>query len=185
MRVLNRIAYSLLVTATVMCSATASPQPVLSVCELIQHPDKWEGKIVSVKGAIPMGFIGEPSILQVPLRPQAKELCKYSDSTYVSADERPEVWLAIPDNHVRGNPPPLFAVNDSSFVYASNELRRIYKDHPSLFQVIVVVDGFVSLRKYNLRQFERDVKAGKSPRPQHTFPPVILTVEAYRSVQIP
>jgi hypothetical protein len=182
MPILKRVAYGLGIAAAFAFSSGASPLRVLNVCQLIQHPDKWEGKAVTVKGALPIGFWSEPAIWEVPLVPLPNEPCNYTASKYISADERPEVWLALPDGHFRENPPPLFFVNDSTFARAAKKLRTIHKEHPYWRQAIVVIDGFVSLRKYNVRQVEREVKEKKLRPPEHTFPPVILTVGTYRSL---
>jgi hypothetical protein len=185
MPLLKRAALGLAIAATVVFSGTASPLPVISVCELIQHPDKWEGKIVTVRGAIPIRPSGEPSIDNISLFPLSSESCKYSDSKYISADEPAEVLLQIPDYHFRKNPPRSFAINDSAIFWASSQLGKIHKEYPSLRQAIVVVDGFISLRKINLRQRQREADANKRGRPKDMLKPVILTVESYRSVEEP
>ena len=81
------------------------------------------------------------------------------------------------------HPPLGFVVNDVSFDWASDRLRRLRTPNPSAFRAIVVVEGFVQLRKYNLRQVEREVAEKKTRRPEHTFPPVVLYLQRYRSVE--
>ena len=157
---------------------------MLSVCELIRNPDKWESKIIAVKGTIAIptdGVIGGMGTFLVPL---PTERCSYSDSRHVSADEAAAVMLDVPDYHFRRNPPLGFSLNEYSFTWAADRLRKMQSENPSARQATVIVDGFVSLRKYNLRQLEREVEENNLRRPEHTFPPVIVTLQSYRSVEV-
>jgi hypothetical protein len=184
MRVLNRIAYSLVVTATVVGSTTARPLPVISACELIQHPQMWEGKVVSIKGAVVILPYETPVIagMRVFLLPAAPDKCSYSDSKYINSDEQPQIMLDYPDYHFRKTPAGA-SVDDSTFGWAVERLRSIRKEHPGARQAIVTVEGFVSLRKYNLRDLEQKIRAGQLRHPRDPLPPpVILTLQAYRSV---
>src|SRR5262249_37327362 len=147
----------LTVAATVTFSSTASPLPVISVCELIQHPDKWEGKVVAVRGALLLPQSGTPVVagMGVFLVPAAPDKCNYSESVFISSDEPPRFMLEIADNHFRAHPGVL--INDSSIASENNRLQKLRKLHPAAWRAIVVVEGFVGLRKYNLPQVERSV----------------------------
>jgi hypothetical protein len=173
---------ALALIAVLVCSTTASPQQVLSVCDLIQHPDKWEDKIVTVKGALPVEF-AISTMLTGMLSPLPTEHCKYSNSKYISADEPPQIMLDMPDDHFRKSPPVGFVMNDASFIWAAEQLSKIPRLQSSPHQAIVTVEAYVTLRKYNLRELERDVAAKKMPPPVHTLPPVILTLQSYRNVE--
>jgi hypothetical protein len=81
----------------------------------------------------------------LPLRP---ELCRYSNSKYVSATELVEVTLGLPEYHVRKNLRPVsismtFHLNES----ATAQLREFIKDKPLARWATVVVEGIVFVRK--------------------------------------
>jgi hypothetical protein len=169
---------ALVVALPLVLCATTRELPTIDVCELIHQPSRWEGKIIAVKGVLmsPHDGVADMGVFLTPQQP-----CRYSNSKYVDADEPAEVMLDYPDGHFLARPPSGFRLEQSSLARASERLKQIHKRSPST-RPIVVVEAFVALRKYNLREVERDVKTHQQMRPIRTAPPVILTVQAYRSL---
>jgi hypothetical protein len=161
------------------------PLPILGACELIQHPDKWEGKVVAIRGALLLTQYETPLFagMDVFLVPAPPDSCGYSRSQYISPDEPPQILLDYPDYHFRKTPAGA-SVDDSTFEWAVERLRTFRKYQPAARQAKVTVEGFVALRKYNKRELEQKIRTGQAKYPRDPLPPpVILTLMAYRSVE--
>jgi hypothetical protein len=151
---------------------------ILSVCDIVRKPEQWEGKVVSIKAAYDLGR--EPLAVQAYLTPIPPETCSYPTSKYVSSDEPPEIFLEYPDGHFLDAPPSGYRFREATLAKAWGELERLKKRNPRIQYAKITVDGFIALRKYNLREAQKD-----PIQPTHTFPPVILTIQSVLKVEMP
>jgi len=135
------IAYAFVLALAFVPCTNAQAARVLSVCDLIRNPDKWERQIVAVKGVIDITSSREPATNGIDLRPLPTERCSYSDSKYISADEPPEIALEYPDGDFLNSHRPAFSFRESSLVWAGERLRQIQKQHPTAQQAIVTVEA--------------------------------------------
>src|SRR5262249_16878603 len=82
----------------VLLSACARTQHarVITACDLIRDPAKWEGKMVTVRGALELRADG--AIWGISLSPYLAT-CRYPDGEFMNASEPTEIRLALPDYH--------------------------------------------------------------------------------------
>ena len=145
-----------------------SQRPTLTVCELIQSPQIWEGKIVRVKGFAPLG----PTLSIGPLIPDPPGKCTYQDSKYTSSREPAEIDIRFPDTYFLARPPDGFKPSIGGWKFdVFKDLRR---QNPAVQGVSLTVDGFVSLRKYRIDTIPRN-----GAIPVHLIRPIIVTIESY------
>jgi hypothetical protein len=164
---------------------TTEASPLVGVCDLIRAPEKWENKIVRVRGAMRVtsyGSIGGTSVFLLPLPP---ELCRYSNSKYANAAEPANITLDLPDYFVRKNPPAGFYIDDLSFEMASAQLKEIHRDNPLARWAAVVVEGIVFVRKYNVVEIQRKAAEKKIRGLTDWTAPVVLIARSYQSVEAP
>jgi len=148
----------------------------VTVCDLFRNPTKWEGMHVKVTGiATVTGFADRASFgLLIPNQGQT---CKYPDSAHSNSSEPAQIWSTYP-SHFQPNPPGNTKLNQDSAKRAFDSLRRLQERDPSLRHVLVTLDGFVLLRKYNLADVKRDTLAPIDP-----WTPVVFLVEAFDGVE--
>ena len=124
------------VLAVMVTTFNTEASPLVHVCDLIQNPEKWENKIVKVRGAVEIrkirstGFrdLVRPNgaLFPLSLLPLTPELCRYSNSKYASATEPAEIDLMLPEYHIRVNPPVGFNIDDASFESVGTQLLRLH-----------------------------------------------------------
>ena len=160
----------------VALSGRAQGRPTVTVCDLIRNPVKWESMHITIKGISTVTGFGD-HVTFGSLVSNRDETCRYPDSPYSRSSEAAQIWLTYPQ-HFQPNPPGGSKLDQSSATRAFERLRQLQKRDPSLLRVTVTIDGFVLLRKYNLA----DNRQGTHP-PIDPWSPVVLIVEAYKSVE--
>jgi hypothetical protein len=146
----------------------------LSVCDLFRDIDKWEGKIVTVKGRALFTESKEPTMTL--LVPELPERCSFRNTT-----ESAEIQLDYSGSQEQGTEANRsFRYDASSVGRAHESLRALLRRNPSMKAAIVTVDGLVAVRKYRLSEIPPGPPGFV---PVHIPKPVTLKVQSFRSVE--
>jgi hypothetical protein len=189
--VLKIFAVGLLVGTTLNTDAS----PLVTVCQLIRNPEKWENKIVKVRGALEIrklrsaGFRNrvrpDGTGFPMSLLPLTPELCRYSNSRYTSATESAEIDVALPEFHIRVKPPAGFHIDDASLESASTQLLRIREYNPFARWATVVVEGILTVRKYNVIEIQQRAREKETRGLTDWTAPIILVAWSFQSIEAP
>ena len=154
----------------------AQTRPVVTVCEVIRKPTKWENLHVRITGIARVSGFGRDAVLAVMV-PDSEQTCSYPSTKYSSPSEPPSIML-MDASSFQPNPPGGSKLDRQSFFRAYEKLRDLQKSNPSIRHVRLTVDGFVVLRKYKLTAEDSRIH-----HPTDAWTPVVLIVEAYNNIE--
>lgn len=105
---------------------------MLSVCDVLTDPKKYDGQVVTIRGAL-VSSLGDTNFDE--LAPLETERC------YRRGGDSPRIGLIAYD--LLGNPPKNWNPDQASFQRAQETLDQILAQDPKIRQLVVTLEGVI------------------------------------------
>lgn|SRR5678815_1180220 len=132
----------LLLFCVVLTAACNGRERAVGVCELFRNVERFEGKVIEVRG---LATIERDPIAFGFLSPIPPESCRYRNT-----QEPAEIDLQYPGEELRLTPPKGYRWDPNAVDRALRDLEVILKSNPNVNKVAVTARGILTIRQYDV-----------------------------------
>ena len=139
------------------------PKSRTDICELARNPQKYEGKLVTIRGIVELE---SPSEGELHLQEMTSDSCRNASSKKI------RVGIEYPDSHFLDKPPVGYKVDEDSFQRTSAMLKEAIAQGRAVKRLRATIRGVVQAGAATAKPVE------DGQRPHHRQYPVYIVIES-------